>query len=133
MGCARLLHGTWPAPDQPADHARETQYVLSRAHIALLVIIGKNVDRTGRSNPDAQKVATDKLAADWPSPPDLFAPAMSALEREGLINAEPEVIYGERYWKLLDYGNRFLDHLLIDDGGWPPAPAHARRGQHPRE
>jgi hypothetical protein len=96
-----------------------TLIALDPPHVTLLVLIGKRVDRSDPI-PEGPTVGEDVLTREWPSSSDLLAPALTALEREGLIEPTRETVNGVRYWRLLDYGTRFLDHLLVDAGGWPP-------------
>jgi hypothetical protein len=116
---------------------------LDPLHISLLVTIGVKEDRNPRTAaayggaglrmPDLQEhLKRQEIEARWPAAIDLFDPAIAALQRAGLImGLTGEGYSGEVYggtatsYVLLPYGQRFLDYLLIDDGGWPQTPAGA--------
>lgn len=104
---------------------------LDSTHVALLVSISATED--GRPRPaveDQEDVVPDgaapsraEVVAKWPSSPDLLNPALSTLEREGLIQRLIGLGGGGRLgYVLTPYGRRFLDYLLIDEG-WPPKRA----------
>jgi hypothetical protein len=98
-----------------------TVTALDPIHVTLLVIIGRLEDRDTRPHsPEERRADRAAMEAEWPSPPDLLDPALAALEREGLAYSVLDYSGAPRGWKLRPYGRRFLDHLLIDEGGWPP-------------
>lgn len=111
---------------------------LDPLHISLLVTIGVKEDgspravalygATGLQLPDADDhLKREEIAARWPGAPDLVDPAIAALERAGLIMGLSGFVFpgGPAPFVLLSYGRRFLDYLLVDDGGWPQKPAGA--------
>jgi DNA-binding HxlR family transcriptional regulator len=75
---------------------------LDPTHVTLLVAIGQSVGD-----------ANERMAAAWrPSPPDLLAPALSVLERAGMVEQPFGPMGGPRRdWYLTGYGHRFFDFL----------------------
>jgi hypothetical protein len=119
---ANALRGDAEAEVDAQQLLLRTVTALDPIHITLLVIIGQLEDRDSRShNPEERRAERAAMEARWPSAPDLMDPALAALEREGLAYSVLDFSGAPRGWKLRPYGRRLLDHLLIDDGGWPPA------------
>jgi hypothetical protein len=76
---------------------------LDPAHITLLVRVDEH---------EYAANAQDLVDASWPTHPELLEPALSTLERAGLIH-QPSYIKGEprESWFLTNYGRRFLTFL----------------------
>jgi hypothetical protein len=116
-----------------------TVMALDPAHIALLVIIG--TDKDGRSRDVGSSwVGRREMMNRWMEAgklgdADIVDPALAALEGEGLVQRVSidnedlkrilekveDMARGKDMWELRPYGRRFLNFLLIDAGGWPPA------------
>jgi hypothetical protein len=119
---AAALRGDAEAEVDAQQLLLRTVTALDSIHITLLVIIGRLEDRDTRfSNPEERRADRAAMEAEWPSAPDLMDPALAALEREGLVYSVLDFSGALRGWKLRPYGRRLLDHLLVDEGGWPPA------------
>jgi hypothetical protein len=104
---------------------------LDSTHVALLVSISTTKDGRPRPAvedqedvvPDGATPTREEVVAKWPSSPDLLNPALSTLEREGLIQRLIGLGgVGRLGYALTPYGRRFLDYLLIDEG-WSPKRA----------
>jgi hypothetical protein len=77
---------------------------LDPAHVTLLVAIGQGSTTEGL------------LQARWPNASDLLAPAMSILERAGLVERPRQLMGGPaRWWDLTAYGHRFFEFLEAAD------------------
>jgi hypothetical protein len=73
---------------------------LDPPHITLLVAISQH----GGS--------PEQITASWPSRPELFRPAVAALDRAGLVAQTPENFGGPAWeWHIGSYGDRFLAFL----------------------
>jgi hypothetical protein len=119
---AAALRGDAEAEVDAQQLLLRTVTALDPIHITLLVTIGRLEDRDTRfSNPEERRADRAAIEAEWPTAPDLMDPALAALEREGLAYSVLDFSGASRGWKLRPYGRRLLDHLLIDQGGWPPA------------
>jgi hypothetical protein len=120
---AAALRGDANAEVEDLQFLLRTVIALDPAHVTLLVLIG--TPRPGRGQMAGRmtigSVSREELRAKWSSNPDLLDPGLATLEREGLITK-----YGlgdnngETPHSVNDYGERFLDFLLIDAGGWTP-------------
>ena len=98
-----------------------TVVALDSPHVTLLVTIGQSADRFGKTNDEeARRVTIEKLEAEGPGPADLLGPLLAGLERENLTQMVRDFGGSPRWVQITDYGNRFLDYLLVDAGGWPP-------------
>lgn len=107
---AAAIRGDATAQVDELQTLLRTVIELDPHHVTLLVAIGQI--------PGAN---VDQLTARWPSSPDLLFPALSALQRAGLVSQAYQLIGGPQENRhLTSYGRRFLDFLLIDAGGWPP-------------
>jgi hypothetical protein len=54
----------------------------------------------------------EQITASWPSRPELFRPAVAALDRAGLVAQTPENFGGPAWeWHIGSYGDRFLAFL----------------------
>jgi len=121
VAAAALRGDTTPGQVDNLQLLLRTVIALDPPHVALLVTIGQSVDRSGQTNDEeAQRASRDKLAADWPGPTDLLGAVLATLERENLVETITDFNGTPRWVRVTDYGSRFLDHLLIDHGGWPP-------------
>jgi hypothetical protein len=77
---------------------------LDPAHVTLLVAIGQG------------STTEDLLQARWPNAYDLLAPAVSILERAGLVERPRQLMGGPaRWWGLTAYGHRFFEFLEAAD------------------
>ena len=95
---------------------------LDAPDITLLVFMGTTESDKPRPADGKESWADRReMLARWPGPPELLAPAVSALERAGVIEARDFMMGGPvMKWALSPYGKQFLDYLLKDLGGWPP-------------
>jgi hypothetical protein len=94
---------------------------LDPPHITLLVMIGQEVgEHVSEGKRPLIPVKRTALAIRWPGGYKLIDPALAALEREGLVADYSEEDKTFSY-RLRPFGGEFLDYLLIDAGGWPPA------------
>jgi hypothetical protein len=90
-------------------------------HITLLVLIGQlELTDPKASDPIDQRAGRDELEGAWSGDPELLDPALSALTQAGVVHSVLDFNGAARGWKLTPYGRRFLDQLLVDEGGWPP-------------
>jgi hypothetical protein len=121
---AAAVRGDADADVDELQFLLRTVIALDPAHVTLLVLIGQlEVTYPKASDPVDRRAARAELEDNWRSPPDLMDPALAALEREGLAHSVMDYGGAQRGWKLHPYGRRFLDHLLVDEGGWPPPEA----------
>jgi hypothetical protein len=88
---------------------------LDAPHITLLVLIGELSERVEGTDRWSELRLHD-LGERWSGGHKLLAPALTALENEGLI-----VSQRQGTCRLVIFGAEFLDYLLIDAGGWPPS------------
>jgi hypothetical protein len=100
-----------------------TVIALDPVHVTLLVIIGGPRSARGllAGRNGVGSVTREEMGARWSAPNDILSPALSILEREGLIKLHNSFHGETKGWTLSPYGQRFLDHLLVDAGGWPPS------------
>jgi hypothetical protein len=107
-------------PDQvePLQFLLRTVAALDPPHVTLLVVIGQ-LDREKAEGKQSEQLSRADVEARWPSSPDLMDAALATLEREALIQSMLDYDGRRRQWRLRPYGRRFIDHLLLDEGGWP--------------
>jgi hypothetical protein len=124
VAAAALSGDTTPEQIEPLQFLLRTMVALDPPHITLLVIIGK------REGPKVGpyfmwKAERLDIEADWPGPEDVVDAALTTLEGLNLIEERGIEDGWDTDWRLAwgvtPYGRRFLDFLLIDAGGWPPA------------
>jgi hypothetical protein len=132
VAAAALRGDTIPGQVDVLQLLLRTVIDLDSTHVALLVSLSTTKDGKPRPAvedqedmvPDGASPTREEVVAKWPSPPDLLNPALSTLEREGLIQRLIGLGgEGRLGYALTPYGRRFLDHLLIDEAGWPPEQA----------
>jgi hypothetical protein len=133
VAAAALRGDTTPGQVDQLQLLLRTVDELDPLHISLLVAIGVKPDGRPRAvaeytqhglqlPPEDDQLSRDEIAGRWPSAPDLLDPAIAALDRAGLIMPLSDAYGGTpTSWVLRSYGRRFLDHLLVDYRGWPPA------------
>jgi hypothetical protein len=131
VAAAALRGDTTPGRVDELQLLLRTVRELDPLHVALLAVMGAKGDgrpreacevsgRELRLPPEEDQITREQLSADWPSAPDLLDPAIAALERAGLIMPLSDAYGGTTTsWVLRPYGRRFLDYLLVDEGGWP--------------
>jgi hypothetical protein len=124
VAAAALSGDTTPEQIEPLQFLLRTLLALDPPHITLLVIIGKREDP--KVGPYFMwKAERVEIEADWPGPEDVVDAALTTLEGLKLIEKRGTQDGWDTDWRhawgVTPYGRRFLDFLLIDAGGWPPA------------
>ncbi len=122
VAAAAVRGTTTPRQVEALKYLARTVIALDLPDLTLLVIVGTAESGQPRPTDGVESWADrEEILARWPGPPDLLAPAASALERAGVIEMRDFRMGGPvTKWALSPYGRRFLDHLLTDLGGWPP-------------
>src|SRR6266571_1694519 len=108
VAAAAVRGTTTPRQVEALKYLVRTVIALDSPDITMLVTIGTTTDREPRAAQETAK--REEIEARWPNPPDLVAPALAALQQQGLLEGVND--YGGMVqWRLSLYGRRFLDHL----------------------